>query len=89
MAKLDTLKNAKHESVKTWILQALRSTESGRSSQDTIVRKICSIRGVSTLRGTPRADFAAKVNKAIGAMLREKRPKIERCGAGNRAIRLI
>ena len=89
MAKLDTLKNAKHESVKSWIVQALRSTESGRSSQDTIVKKICSMRGISTLRGTPRADFAAKVNKAIGAMLREKPPKIERCGAGNRAIRLI
>jgi hypothetical protein len=89
MAKLDTLKNAKHETIKNWIVQVLRDTESGRSNQDTLVRKICSMRGVSTLRGTPRTDFAAKVNKAIGAMLREKPPRIERCGAGLRSIRLI
>lgn len=88
MARLDNIKNAKHEDVKSWVLRALQQQKSGRSSQHTLVSKICSMRGVKSLRGTPRADFEAKVNKAVGAMLRQKRPLIERAGSGADYIKL-
>lgn len=88
MARLDTLKNAHHDTVKSWVLRALRRQPSGRCSQHTLVHKICSMHGVSSLRGRPREDFVAKVNKAVSALLREKPPRIERVPGGSSHIRL-
>ena len=88
MDKLDKLKHCKHEVLKELVIKALRNTESGRCSQETVVKKICQIRGVQTLRGKPRGEFTVKVNRAISALLRENPPRIERCGSGNRWIRL-
>ena len=89
MVQLETIRNAKHDTVKSWVLKALSRMASGRSSQHTLVSKICSMHGVTSLRGTPRDDFRAKVNKAISAMLREKQPRIKRAGSGGEYVKLI
>lgn len=88
MVQLETVRNARHDTVKSWVLKALSQTASGRSSQHTLVSKICSMHGVTSLRGTPRLDFQSKVNKAVSALLREKPPRIQRVGSGEEYVKL-
>jgi hypothetical protein len=68
--ELDRFKHSTHEQIKKWIVAALKETESHSCQQQNLVKRICSLKGISTLRGQPRKDFEHKVNKAIGAMKR-------------------
>jgi hypothetical protein len=78
MDKLNRLRNSSHSQTKRLVLRALRDRDSGGCHQSSLVKYICSLTEVTSLRGNARKDFEAKVNKAVGALLREKRPKIER-----------
>jgi hypothetical protein len=69
---LKKLKMASHEDLKLWITQALLRLPSNSCHQHTLVSKICSLKGVSTLRGQPRVEFEKKINKAVAALLMKK-----------------
>ena len=87
--KLDDLTRANHERVKGLVLRALRSKASGGCHQSSLVRLICSTVGVKTLKGEHRKEFEWMVNKAVGALLHEKPPRIVRPNPKSDFIRLL
>ena len=81
--ELERLKRLTHSQVKNIVLRALRSQDSGGCHQANLLKLICSVAEVNSLRGQPRKDFEAKVNKAVGALLREGKPKITKPNNGD------
>jgi hypothetical protein len=86
--KLESLKRLQNDGIKRLILRVLRKMESGSCRQSSLVKHICSLTDVTTLRGKPRQDFETKVNHAVGALLREKPPKFERPNKSSDLVRL-
>lgn len=84
--RLSRLKNADHETLKKWIWRILNHQAKG-CHRGTIVTKLCQAHEVTTLRGQPRRDFQEKVNKAIGALLREK--EIKETGGNDQFLSLV